>query len=131
MKKLTVLFVLFSSFMASTVFAAEFNMRMDFGLLPVSANKTQKFLLGNNGSSTLTQISWKISGDSFTASTNCPPELAPGKSCEFVVTYWCLREGFAEGLLKIHTSHDSYALMLSGVGNRVSYPEPRPPTPRP
>lgn len=102
---------------------------MDFGLLPVSASRKQTFRISNNGQTTITQLKSSISGDSFSAKSSCKSTLAPGAYCDYVIEFWCIREGQAKGLLQITSSDLNYMIYLSGMGNRVNYPEPNPPIP--
>lgn len=116
---------------ASLAQAEVFEQNLDFGFLNVGASRTQTLSLQNNASQSLTIVKWSITGGSFSASTNCPSKLAPGMSCQYLVRFDCYREGPESGLLRIVTSKDEYRVHLHGLGNRVVYPEPRPPVPRP
>lgn len=106
--------------------------RMDFGLLPITAIRTEEFRLSNSSKQAMTGVSWNLSGDSFGLRSNCLKTLAPGASCDFQVTFICQRSGFASGQLLIYTSSTNFEITLSGIGDQEpNFPHPPPPPPAP
>lgn len=104
---------------------------IDFGLVPFQGQRSQILTLTNNTNDSLTDISFKISGD-FYLNSKCPQTLQVGQACQTKITFWATREGGHHGRLKVTTSVKDYLYDLYGYGDRDPIGHlPPPPIPNP
>ena len=92
---------------------------LTFGSQPLGSTSSQTLTLSNPGTSSLTIINLRVSGN-FKQTTACARSLAPGATCNITVTFAPNATGSRSGLLTVGTNANHITTAtLSGTGVRT------------